>query len=114
MSWYDLDSNVAQVCTNISTIYLIKQGLSGFEHNLLYGSKYGLLSPSTIKHNFYSINWTFTGFTYGPTDFCSSSIPYDLYTILTRLSSLVEWTSCAVVYAVSHGLVRSLTVLYYG
>ena len=43
---------------------------------------YGLLRHSTTKHNFYSINWTFTGFTYGPTDFCSSSIPYDLYTIL--------------------------------
>ena len=28
--------------------------------------------PSTIKHDFYSINWTFTWFTYGPTDFCSS------------------------------------------
>ena len=79
---------------------------------LLYVSKYGLLRPSTIKHDFYSINWTFTGFTYDPTDFCSSSIPYDLYTILTRLSSLVEWTSCAVVYTVSHGLKRSLTVLY--
>ena len=37
---------------------------------LLYGTKYGLLRPSTIKHDFYSINWTFTVFTYGPT-------PYD-------------------------------------
>ena len=81
--------------------------------------KYGLLRPCMIKHDFYSINWTFTGFTNGPTDFCSSSIPYDLYTILTRLSSLVEWTSCVVVYTVSYGLtrvshalVRSLTVLY--
>ena len=65
-----------------------------------------------IKHNFYSVNWTFTGFIYGPTNFCSSSIPYDLYRMLTRLSSLVEWTSCAVVYTVSHGLVRSHMVLY--
>ena len=48
---------------------------------------------------------------YGPTDFCSSSIPYDLYTILTRLGSLVEWTSCAVVYTVSHGLSRSCTIV---
>ena len=71
---------------------------------------HGLLRPSTIKHNFYLINWTFTGFTYGPIDFCSSSIPYDLYTILTWLSSLVEWTSCVVVYTVSHGLVRSSRV----
>ena len=69
-----------------------------------------------IKHGFHSINWTFTGFTYDPTDLNSSSIPYDLYTILTGLSSLVEWTSCAVLYiqsrTVSHGLSRSCTVSY--
>ena len=45
---------------------------------------YGLLRPSTIKHDFYSINWTFTGFTYG----------------LVRS------------HTVSHGLVRSLIRLY--
>ena len=56
-----------------------------------------------IKHDFYSINWTFTGFTYGPT-------PYDLYTILIRLSSLLEWTTCAVVYTVSYGLSWSCTI----
>ena len=109
-SWYDLNSNVALVCTNKAQIYSIKQGLSRFEHDLqtilirlLYGSKYGLVRSvmaCTIKHDFFSIDWTFTGFTYGPTDFCSRSIPYDLYTILTRLSSPVEWTSCAVVYTV--------------
>ena len=117
MSWYDLDSNVARVCANIARIYSIKQGLSRFEHDLqndfhtiVVRSKYGLLRPSTIKHDFYSIYWTFTGFTYSPTDFCSSSIPYELYTILTRLSSLVEWTSRTVVYTVSHGLVRSRTI----
>ena len=45
MSWYDLDSNVARVCTNKARIYSIKQGLSRFEHDLqtifirlLYGS----------------------------------------------------------------------------
>ena len=104
---YDLDLNVARVCTNKARIYSIKTGLSRFEHDLqndfhtqgstyirlLYGSKYGLvglLRPCTIKNNFY-----------GPTNFCSSLIPYDLYKILTRLGSLVEWTSCAVVYTVS-------------
>ena len=30
--------------------------------------------------------------------------------IYKRLSSLVEWTSCAVVYTVSHGLSRSCTI----
>ena len=34
MSWYDLDSNVARVCTNNARIYSIKQGLSRFEHDL--------------------------------------------------------------------------------
>ena len=34
MSWYDLDSNVARVCTNKALIYSIKQGLSRFEHDL--------------------------------------------------------------------------------
>ena len=30
MSWYDLDSNVARVCTNNARIYSIKQGWSRF------------------------------------------------------------------------------------
>ena len=79
---------------------------------LLFGSKYGLFRPSTIKHDFYWINWTFTGFTYGPTNFCLSSIPYGLYTILTQLSSFMEWTSCAVVYTVLYGLSQSCTIAY--
>ena len=37
MSWYDLDSNVARVCTNKARIYSIKQGLSRFEHDLQNG-----------------------------------------------------------------------------
>ena len=79
MSWYDLDSNVARVYTNKARIYSVKQGLSRLEHDLQNGfsydcctvpsTVYGLLRPSTIKHDFYSINWTFTGFTYSPTDF---------------------------------------------
>ena len=49
MSWYDLDSNVAQVCTNKAQIYSIKQGLSQFEHNFhrifvrFQVGKYGLV-----------------------------------------------------------------------
>ena len=34
MSWYDLDSNVARVCTNKAQIYSIKQGLSRLENDL--------------------------------------------------------------------------------
>jgi len=76
ISWYELDSNVTRVCTNKARIYSVKQCLSRFEHDLhtsflrlFNGSKYGLVRSCTIKHDFYS---TFTGFTYGPTDFCPS------------------------------------------
>ena len=34
MSWYDIDSNVALVCTNKARIYSNKQGLSRLEHDL--------------------------------------------------------------------------------
>ena len=34
MSWYDLDSNVARVCTNKARIYSVKQDLSRLEHDL--------------------------------------------------------------------------------
>ena len=34
IGWYDLDSNVARMCTNKARIYSIKQGLSRFEHDL--------------------------------------------------------------------------------
>ena len=34
MSWYDLDSNVARVCTKKALIHSIKQGLSRSEHDL--------------------------------------------------------------------------------
>ena len=108
---YGFDSYEAQVCTNRTRIYSIKQELSRFEHDLhnhfhtnVVRFQYSLLRPCTIKHDFYLINWTLTG------DFCSSSIPYDLLRILTRLSSHMEWTSCVVVYMVSHGLSRSCTV----
>ena len=54
MSWYDLDSNVARVCTDKERIYSVKQGLTRFKHDLqtifirlLYGSKYGLVRSVT-------------------------------------------------------------------
>ena len=65
--WYEWDSNVARVCTNKVRIYSVKQGLSRFEHDLQTiftqlsdSSKYGLVRSCTIKHDFYSIYWTFT------------------------------------------------------
>ena len=68
-----------------------------------------MLWPCTFKHDFYLINWTFTGFIYSPTDFCSSLIPYDLYTILTRLSIT---RGVDFMFGCIYGLVRSLMVLY--
>ena len=118
MSWYDLDSNVARVCKTkhgYTRSSKVCYGLNTICKMIFIGLLY---VPSTVCYGLvrlnttYSINWTFTGFTYGPTNFCSSSIPYDLYTILTWLSSLVEWTSCVVVYTVLYGLTRFLTVLY--
>ena len=51
MSWYDLDSNVARVCTNKARIYSIKQGLNTICKiifiRLLHGTKYGLVRSVT-------------------------------------------------------------------
>ena len=71
--------------------------------------QYGLLLPCTIKQDFYSINWTFTGFTYGPTNFFSNfdsiRFIYDIDTV--ELTRGVDFM-CSCIY----GLVRSHTVLY--
>ena len=45
MSWYDLDSNVARVCTNKARIYSIKQGLSRFAKRFSYDC---CTVPSTV------------------------------------------------------------------
>ena len=108
MSWYDFDLNVERVCSNKARIYSIKQCLSLCEHDfhtivVRFQVRFSTVCYGRVRIT--RINWTFTGFTNGPTDFCSSSILYDLYTILTRLSQLVEWTSCAD-YTVSYGLTR--------
>jgi len=64
---------------NKARIYSVKQGLLRLEHDLLpnfiglfNSSKCVLVQSCTIKHDFYSIYLTFTWFTYGPADFCSS------------------------------------------
>ena len=70
------DSNVARVCTNKARYTRSSKVCHGLNMickttfiRLFYGSKYGLLQSSTIKHNFYSINWTFTRFIYGSPTF---------------------------------------------
>ena len=53
----------SKVCHGLNTIY-----------PRFYSTvrRYGLLWCSTVKHDFNSIYSTFTGFTYGPADLCSS------------------------------------------
>ena len=60
MRWYTGSSKVCHSLNMICTTIFIQ-----LLYSSKYGSKYGLLRPSTIKHDFYSINQTFTGFTYG-------------------------------------------------
>ena len=67
MSWYDLDSNVARVCTNKARIYSIKQGLSWFEHDLQNDFhtivvRFQVLS-STACYRLIRLNTTFTRLT---------------------------------------------------
>jgi len=57
--WYELDLNVAWLCTNKARIYLVRQGLSWFERDLhtilirlFNGSKYGLVRLNTIFTRF--------------------------------------------------------------
>ena len=128
---YRLECSTSMYEQSTDILDRIKQGLSRFEHDLqndfhtivvrvqVRSSQYGLLRPSTIKHDFYSINWTFTGFTYGPTDFCSSPIPYNLFNIDTiELTRKVDLCGCiyGLVWShtgtctVSHGLSRSCTI----
>ena len=52
MSWYDLDSNVARVCTNKARIYSVKQGLSRFQ-----------VRYSTVCYGLVRLNTTFTRLT---------------------------------------------------
>ena len=67
--------------------------------------KFDLLRPSTIKHDVYTIYWTFIGFIYGPIDFCSIRFIYDFDTVeLTR--------ALCFMYGCIYGLVRAHTVLY--
>jgi len=77
--WFELDSNVARVCTIKARVYSVKQGFSRFEHDLqpvfvrlFNGSMYVLVRSCTIKHDFYSIYSTFAGLTYGLADLWSN------------------------------------------
>ena len=54
ISWYELDSNVARVCTNKARTYSVKHGLSWFEEDLhtifkqlFNGSNYDLVRFNT-------------------------------------------------------------------
>ena len=67
ISWNDLDSNVARVCTNKARIYSVKQGLSRLEHDLQndfhtivvrFQVRYG-----TVCYGLVRLNTTFTRLT---------------------------------------------------
>ena len=124
MSWYDLDSNVARVCTNKARIYSIKQGLSRFEHDLqndfhTFVVRFQVRSVTAV-YDFYSINWTFTGLTYRSYrllfEFDSIRFIYDIDTVeLTRGVNFISHVRLHIhglvrSHTVSHGLVRSRTV----
>ena len=59
MTWYDLDSNVARVCTNKARIYSINQGLSRFAKRF----SYDCTVPSTVCYGLVRLNMTFTRLT---------------------------------------------------
>ena len=99
LHWYELEPNIARVCTNKARINSVKQGLSRFDHDLhmiyirlFHGSEYGLVRSCTIKHDFYSIYPTLTGFT-----FCAADLPY------------VHTCGVDFVYGCVDGLIRSHT-----
>ena len=67
MSWYDLDSNAAQVYTNKARIYSIKECLSRFEHDLqndfhLLVVRFQVWS-SMVSYGLVRLNTTFTRLT---------------------------------------------------
>ena len=57
MSWYNLDSNVAQLCTNKARIYSIKQGLNLISKTIVV--RFQVLS-STVCYDLVPLNTTFT------------------------------------------------------
>ena len=62
-SWYDLDSNVARVCTIKARIYSIKQGLSRFEHDFHTIVVRFQVRYSTVCYGLVRLNMTFTRLT---------------------------------------------------
>ena len=66
MSLYDLDSNVARVCTNKARIYSIKQGLSQFEHDfhtIVVRFQVWSSMSSMVCYSLVRLNMTFTRLT---------------------------------------------------
>ena len=63
MSWYDLDSNVARVCTNKARIYSIKGGLSRFAKRFRTIFVRFKVRSSTVCYGLVRLNTTFTRLT---------------------------------------------------
>ena len=101
MSWYDLDSNVAWVCTNKEQIYSIKQGLSQFEHDLqkifIYIRSHWLLFEFNSIRFIYDIDTIeLTRGVYFMCDCIDSLV--QLHTVLYCFSR-----SCTIANAIIHG-----------
>ena len=63
MSWYDLGSNVARVCTNKARIYSIKQGLSRFAQKVHTIVVRFQVPSSMVCYGLVQLNTTFTRLT---------------------------------------------------
>ena len=123
---YDLDSNVARVCTNKARIYSIKQGLSRFEHDLQSDFHAIVVRfqvrSSTVCYSLVRLNTIFTrltGHLQGLHTVPPTFVRVRFHTIYIRYWHC--WAhSCSGLHVrlyircrtVSHGLVRSLIRLY--
>ena len=124
MSWYDLDSNKARLCTNKARIYSIKQGLSRFEHDLQNDFHTIVVrfqvQSSTVCYGIVRLNTSFTRLTgyyrvYIRShrllfEFDSIRFIYDIDTV--ELTRGVDFMCDFMSRTISHGLSRSCTVLY--
>ena len=120
MSWYDLDSNIARVCSNKARIYSIKQGLSWFEHDFHTIVVRFQVRSSTVCYGLVRLYTTFTqltGHLQGLHTVPPTFVRVGFHTIYIRYWH--GWAhSCSGLHVrlyirsrtVSHGLSRSCTV----
>jgi hypothetical protein len=89
MSWYDLDSNVARVCTNKARTNSVKQGLSRFEHVCKRFSYDCCRVPSTVCYGLVWLNTTFTRLTWHLQGL--HTVPQTFVRVMLELSHIRVW-----------------------